>query len=244
MKRRPELLDLNRGGREEQLPPPAPRPVKSLKVAASPTLTKRVAETLRNAIAHGELEAGERLVERILCERMGISRTSLREALRELENEGLVSYLPNRGVIISTLSIHEARAIFEVRAALEALICGLFCRKATDSQLEDCRRRFEDVTAAYRSDAPRDMIVEKSRLYEVLMAGAKNEVAERMLRSVHIRVSQLRILSLSNSERRQVSLQELDELKDAILKRDAGRAEAASRLHVERAAEAALRRLE
>jgi DNA-binding GntR family transcriptional regulator len=218
--------------------------ISRLKVDAAPTLTKRVAETLRNAIAHGELSAGERLVERVLCERTGVSRTSLREALRELENEGLVTSVPNRGMIISKLTPKEARAVFEVRAALEALICGLFCRTATDAQLAECLKTFEEVSSAYQSDAPRDMIVAKSKLYDVLMAGADNEIAERMLRSVHIRVSQLRILSLSSAERRQASLRELVELMDALSKRDANRAEAASRLHVERAAEAALGRLD
>ncbi|MEP7457478.1 GntR family transcriptional regulator [Phyllobacterium sp. SB3] len=219
------------------------RPV-SLKVDVSPTLRKRVVDTLRNAIAQGELEAGERLVERVLCERTGVSRTSLREALRELENEGLVTNLPNRGVIISKLTYKDAKAIFEVRAMLESLICRLFCEKATPEQFEDCKSAFKDVVVAYQSDVPRDMIVAKSRLYDVLMAGADNEIAQRMLRSVHIRVSQLRMLSLSSSARRKASLAEMEILMAAFAARDAHAAEEASRSHVERAAESALEALD
>lgn len=216
----------------------------SLKVSASPTLRKQVVDTLRNAIAQGEFEAGERLVERVLCERLGVSRTSLREALRELENEGLVTNLPNRGLIISKLTRKEARAIFEVRAALEALICRLFCEKATDGQLKECSKAFERVVAAYATGVPRDMIVSKNHFYDVLMAGADSEVAERMLRSIHIRVSQLRMTSLSSAGRREGSLKENGELVASLLARDAKRAEALSRFHVEQAAESALERLD
>lgn len=219
------------------------KPVGKLKVDASPALRKRIADTIRTAIVHGELEAGERLVERILCERTGVSRASLREALRELENDGLVINLPNRGVFISKLTRAQARSVFEVRAALEALICKLFCERATEGQLAECRQAYDEVAAAYQADVPPDMIAAKSRFYDVLMAGAGNEIAERTLRSIHIRVSQLRVLSLSSAARRRASLLELKDLVDALLARNARRAEDASRLHVDRAAECALERI-
>ncbi|MCW2242334.1 GntR family transcriptional regulator [Azospirillum canadense] len=216
----------------------------SLKVSVAPTLRKQIADTLRNAIALGEFDAGERLVERVLCERIGCSRTSLREALRELENEGLITNLPNRGLIVATLTKKEARAIFEVRAALEALICRLFCEKATPEDLQECQNAFEGVVAAYEAGVPRDMIIAKSRLYDVLMAGADSVIAERMLRSIHIRVSQLRVMSLASTGRREASLQELRALVECLLARDAKRAEELSRHHVEQATESALARLD
>lgn len=217
--------------------------VDNLKVEASPSLRKQVAEVLRTAIAHGDLVPGERLVERVLCDRIGVSRTSLREALRELENEGLVTNLPNRGLIISELSEKEAKAIFDVRAPLEGLICRLFCENASDQQISDCRAAFEELTEAYAQEQPTDIIAAKSRFYAVLMAGADNEIAERMLRSIHIRVSQLRITSLSDNNRRQASLDELAKLVSCLIERDATRAEELSRSHVQHAALAALSRL-
>lgn len=216
----------------------------SLRIDASPTLPKRVADTLRNAIAFGELAAGERLVERVICERTGVSRASLREALRELENEGLVTSVPNRGVIISKLTPKEAQAVFEVRATLEGLICRLFCERATPEQALQCEEAFRAVVTAYEEGMPQEMIAAKSRFYDALMAGADNEIAERMLRSIHIRVSQLRVLSLLSEERRKASLAELHVLMDALKHRNAQLAEEASRSHVEHAARSALARLE
>ncbi|SEM39303.1 transcriptional regulator, GntR family [Roseovarius azorensis] len=218
--------------------------MESLRVNASPTLRKQVADTLRAAIARGELQPGERLVERVLCERIGVSRTSLREALRELENEGIVTNLPNRGLIIAQLDARIAKHVFDVRASLEGLISRLFCENATDAQIAACRAAFEDVKRAYAKDASQSPIDAKTRFYDVLMEGADNPEAERMLRSIHIRVSQLRALSLSSSERRQTSLKELSSLVEAICARDCALAENLSRDHVNKAAMAALSRIE
>lgn len=216
----------------------------SLRVSASPTLRQQVAETLRAAIAHGDLKPGERLVERVLCERIGVSRTSLREALRELENEGLVTNLPNRGLIIARIDSRIARNIFDVRAALEGLISRLFCENASDARIAECRKAFEDVKRAYADPALQSPIIAKTRFYDVLMEGAGNPEAERMLRSIHIRASQLRVLSLSNAERRQASLKELVALVEALCARDGALAERLSRDHVNMAAKAALSRID
>ena len=213
--------------------------LKSLKVNAAPTLRKKVADTLRAAIALGDLKPGERLVERVLCERIGVSRTSLREALRELENEGLVTNIPNRGLIIATLDVAAAKNIFDIRAALEALICRLFCETATDAQIADCLDAFKEVETAYSGDGGRETIEAKTRFYDALMAGANNPEAERMLRSIHIRVSQLRVLSLSSPSRREASLKELRKLMEALTSRDADRAEELSKEHVRQAAKTA-----
>lgn len=216
----------------------------SLRVSASPTLRQQVAETLRAAIAHGDLKPGERLVERVLCERIGVSRTSLREALRELENEGLVTNPPNRGLIIARIDARVAKNIFDLRAALEGLVSRLFCENATEDQIADCRAAFEDLKQAYANPELQSPIVAKTRFYDILMEGAGNPEAERMLRSIHIRASQLRVVSLSNAERRKVSLRELRGLVGALCARDGSLAEKLSRAHVEMAAKAALSQLD
>ena len=214
--------------------------MESLRVNASPTLRKQVADALRIAVAHGELQPGERLVERVLCERIGVSRTSLREALRELENEGIVTNLPNRGLIISQLDAKIAKDVFDVRAALEGLISRLFCENATDVQLAALRAAFVDVKRSYAEETSYRQIDAKTRFYDVLMEGADNPEAERMLRSIHIRVSQLRVLSLSSPKRRQTSLKELSTLVEAVCARDCVLAEKLSRDHVDKAKMAAL----
>ncbi|WP_118135503.1 GntR family transcriptional regulator [Oceanicella sp. SM1341] len=213
--------------------------LKDLRINASPTLRERVADILRGAVANGELAPGERLVERVLCDRMGVSRTSLREALRELENEGLVTCLPNRGLIVSKMDPALAKNIFDLRAALEVLVGRLFCENATDAEIAALDEAFAEVRAAYEQGG-RDAIEAKTRFYAVLMAGARNPEAERMLRSIHIRASQLRLLSLSKPERRAVSLEELEGLVAALKRRDVPAVETLCRQHIEAAARAAM----
>lgn len=211
-----------------------------LRVAVPPRLRTQVAETLRNAIVMGELAPGERLIERVLCERMGVSRTSLREAMRELENEGLLTNLPNRGLIVSIVDPKIAQEIFDVREALEALICRLFCERATDEHIEWCRAVNIELMAAYQAGTARELIAAKNRLYDVLIAGADNAEAERMLRSIHMRASQLRMISLSKSDRRKASQEEIQMLIRSLLDRRGKDAERLARKHVQQAAKFAM----
>lgn len=211
-----------------------------LRVAVPPRLRTQVADTLRTAIVMGELAPGERLIERVLCERIGVSRTSLREAMRELENEGLLTNLPNRGLIVSIVDPKTAQEIFDVREALEALICRLFCEHAKDDDIERCRVVNVELMAAYETGDARELIAAKNRLYDVLIAGADNSEAERMLRSIHMRASQLRVISLSDGERRKASQEEIKALIDSLLNRRAKDAERLARKHVQRATQFAL----
>ena len=94
----------------------------------------QVAEVLRAAITTGRFAPGQRLVEKDLCELTGVSRASVREALRQLESEGLIQTLPNRGPLVSRLSTQDAASIYQVRGALEALAAQLFANHATDQR--------------------------------------------------------------------------------------------------------------
>ncbi len=212
-----------------------------LRVQMPPRLRTQVADTLRAAIVIGELTPGERLVERTLCERMGVSRTSLREAMRELENEGLLTNLPNRGIIVSVVDPKVAADIFDVREALEALVCRLFCENATEDHIERCKSVYGELMTAYRAGIPHEMIGAKNRFYDVLSAGADNSEAERMLRSIHMRASQLRMISLSDGERRKASQEELEALLDSLVNRRAKDAEKLAKIHVRQAAKFALK---
>src|SRR6185369_7343119 len=107
----------------------------ALRVERTPALIRsQVLENLRQAILDRRLAPGQRLIERELVELTGVSRTSVREALRELAAEGLVTAIPNRGTIVTSVSAEEARQLYEVRSALEALAGRLFVANASPAQ--------------------------------------------------------------------------------------------------------------
>src|SRR6201996_5872641 len=103
----------------------------TLRIEDVPTVRAIVAQKLREAIMCGNLQPGQRLVERELCEMMGVSRPSIREALRILEADGMVSTVPHRGPTVSTISLEEARQLYAARAILEGF-AGRECARLHD----------------------------------------------------------------------------------------------------------------
>lgn len=212
----------------------------NLRVQTLPGLREQVAERLRLAIATGHFPAGARLIERELCEMMGVSRTSLREALRELQADGLITLQPNKGLSVSVVTPETARSIYETRAVLEGLAARLFARNATPAQMQALRDSVDRLAEVYENFSAERFIAVKTAFYDILLDGAGNEVAAEMLRRIHTRVSQLRVVSLSSAERARQSIRELREFLDALEARDEDRSWTICVAHVEAAAAAAL----
>lgn len=206
-------------------------------------LRQQVVELLRKAIVAFEFDPGERLVERTLCERFDVSRTVVREALRQLESEGLVSMVPNRGPVVAKPSESEARSLFEVRAVLEALAGQSFARRATTAQRAALAQRLADVEKAFTNGELTTVLPAKDAFYEALLDGAANEVIRMTLLGVHARVSLLRGLSLQAQGRAPETLQELQAIVRAAVAGDEAAAWAACKHHVEAAAAVAFAQL-
>lgn len=201
-------------------------------------LRQQVVALIRDAIVAGEYRPGERLVERVLCDRLQVSRTVIREALRQLESEGLVSVEPNRGPVVTTLSAADVADLYEAREAIESAIARLFAQRATPAQRDELRLRFRGIEAA--GDDVRAQVAAKDSYYEMLLAGAANETLRRLLDTIHTRTSRARALSLGTSGRGPKMLAEMRALTDAAVAGDSDAAAAASVVHVRSAGEAAL----
>lgn len=212
----------------------------SLKITCSPSLREQVAERLREAIVNGRFQPGARLIERELCELMGVSRTSVREAFRELESEGLITTVPNRGPIVSIVSIKMAEDIYQVRVVLEGLAARLFARHATDAQMKALGKAIDALERVYRNYAPGPFLSAKADFYRILLEGGGNDAAADLLRTIHTRVSQLRATSLSDPSRAAESIAELREFFAALKARDEDAAWRACVTHIENAAKAAI----
>ena len=212
----------------------------SLRVGAPPSLRDRVADRIRDSVISGRFQPGQRLVERELCELTGVSRTSIREALRELVSEGLITSVPNKGPIVSVVSIETAESIYQVRSLLEGLAARLFAARATDMQIKALEGAVDNLERVYNNYSAGVFLVAKAAFYQVLLDGSGNEIAAAMLRTMHARVSLLRATSLSNSARASASIAELRALLEAIKARDEEAAWRTCVEHIENAAKAAL----
>ena len=162
-------------------------------------LRDQVSSALRQAIVERELPPGQRLVERELVDRLQVSRATVRESLRELEAEGLVTVIPQRGAVVASISLQEAADIYEARAAIESLLVRRFVERAGDEYLERLASAVDALREATVGGQPiREILNVKSRFYDVLVDGADSAILATMLSSLQARVSLLRARSLTH----------------------------------------------
>ncbi|MFC0385674.1 GntR family transcriptional regulator [Muricoccus vinaceus] len=196
-------------------------------------------DRLREAIVSGHFLPGQRLVEAELCRALGISRGSVREALRRLEGERLVLMTPNRGPSVTELSWEEAAQIYDVRALLEGEAAALSATRATEAQREAMAAALADFdAAAAAADAPA-RIASTARFYAAMLSGCGNAVIEDVLRGLHARINLLRSRSMSREGRAAESALEMRSILQAIASRAPEAARLAAVKHVQAAREAA-----
>jgi len=207
-------------------------------------LREQVIAALRTAILDFQLRPGQRLVERELIEQLGVSRTTVREALRELTSEGLVTVVPQRGAVVSAPSLAEAEDLYEIRAVLESILVERFVERATDAQLERLTKAveyFAEVTAG-TSDI-RVVLDAKDSFYAVLVEGAASPALQNIIEGLQARVRILRATSMSEPGRAEEAAEELRLVVVAASKREAAEAARLCAAHVRNAAKTALKHL-
>jgi GntR family transcriptional regulator, trigonelline degradation regulator len=212
--------------------------LKITRVAAP--LRQRVVENIRGAIEMGRFKPGERLVERELCGLLDVSRTAVREALRQLESEGLVENLPNRGPAVAVIRRDDAIAIYEARGALEALVGRLFAERASDKQISQVRASVEVLKKTYNAGDALRILKAKMDFYELIFEGARSPVAEGMLRTIYARANFLRAIALSRPNRWKAAMGEVKDILSAIEERKPDRVAKLFAHHVHEAMESAL----
>ena len=207
-------------------------------------LREQVTDSIRQAILDFSLQPGQRLVERELMERLEVSRTTIREAIRELSAEGLVTVVPQKGAIVTAPSLEDAVDLYEVRASLESLVVQRFVERATDDQvvrLTGAVDYLESVTTA--TTAIREVLRAKDRFYVVLIEGARSAALQQLLESIQARVQVLRATSLSEAGRPLEVVRELRAIVEAVARRDAVAASALCAIHIRAASVTALAHL-
>lgn len=200
-------------------------------------LREQVLELIQQEIVELRLRPGQRLVERELVEQIGVSRTTIREVLRQLAAEGLVTTIPQKGAIVAVPSRKDATEVYEVRALLEGIIARQFAEKAPDSQVKALRTAFNQMEAEYlETKEPRRLLRAKAAMYQVLFDGADNPTVRLILEGLQARITVMRAATLAGPGRSTESLEEIRAIVEAIERRDPEGAAQASSHHVEQAA--------
>lgn len=202
------------------------------------TLRHQVTENIRQAIALGRFGPGDRMPERDLCELTGVSRALVREALRQLESEGVIEVAAHRGPVVARITREQAIGVYQVRELLEGLAAQLFAASAADNDIAALEASFADLERAETSRARAEA---KNDFYARLIAGAGNEALGKALYMLNARTMLLRNRSLGVPNRWKQSLKELEAIVAALKARDPARARKAAVEHVRKAAAAAMK---
>ena len=203
--------------------------------ASSTAVRSELVARLTSAITEGIFKPGERLIERDLCERLSVSRTSLREALRQLEAEELVEIIPNKGPVVKRISREDFLALWEIRTAIECLAARRFATLGTVKAMTHLERSIEKLEEALATKNSALTKTTKKAFFESFAAGSQNKPLERMLRQLNARLSFLWSSSLMMPGRPTESIVERRALLSAIKNRNAEAAHAATVLYNEHA---------
>ena len=209
--------------------------------AAAAPLRREIEIRLRTAIVEGRFKPGDRLIEREMCDLLGVSRASLREALRQLEAEELVTIVPHRGPVVSDITVEEAQQLYDVRAMLEGLAARRFAETASDEDIAVLRQALKAFADVVRGRSSVPLPTAKAGIYEVLLERCGNRIAGRMLTQLNNRVGLLRSTSMSQKGRVKNTLAEVTRIVEAIERRDPVGAWQATVEHVTRASEIAIK---
>lgn len=177
-------------------------------------LRQQAVQQIRARIVAGDYQPGSRLTEKALCTEFAVSRTVIREALRQLESEQLVELRANVGPVVRLLTPADIAHLYEVRAALEALAGGRAAQRADSDDVAALRALIDQL--AQETDDLTAALQTKDAFYAELIRIAGNPIAGEMLTNIQTRISAMRSITLTVPGRHQQSVTELTQIVDAI----------------------------
>lgn len=192
-----------------------------------------VFQTLRNAILKGELKPGERLMEIQLAQRLGVSRTPVREAIRKLELEGLAIMIPRRGAIVADITVRDLEDVLEVRAVLEELAVRKACDYITEEQLRELKRAATEFKRSVESEHLLDCVEADMAFHEIIYGATGNKRLQQILTNLREQMYRYRLEYLKDKRMHRLLVEEHDTIRRAIKKKDKVKAGNAMRSHIE-----------
>lgn len=187
---------------------------------ARPSLHEELVARLQDMIVEGSLAPGEKVPERELCERFGVSRTPMREALKVLAAEGLLVLEPNRGARVRTVTLAELEEAFPLMGAFEALAGELACRHVTEAQLARVREAHARMLDCHAARDLQGYFRHNQRIHELIMVASGNALLGTMYRSLAVRVRRARYLANMDEARWQAAVDEHERMLEALEARD------------------------
>ena len=192
-----------------------------------------VFNTLRQAILTGELKPGERLMEIHLAERLGVSRTPIREAIRKLELEGLVTMIPRRGAEVAQITEKSMSDVLEVRRALDALCVELACDRITEEELARLEQACSDFEAAVKTRDNKVIAQADVKLHDIIVQATGNSRLIQLVNNLSEQMYRYPFEYIKDSSRHENLVEEHRIIYESILKKDKETASRAAETHID-----------
>ena len=191
-----------------------------------------VFQTLRQAILRGQLQPGERLMEIHLAQKLGVSRTPVREAIRMLELEGLVTMVPRRGAIVADITVSDLEDVLEVREALEELAVRKACQNMTEEQLEKLKQAADRFSGCLEKDLMASAQADVE-FHEIICEATKNKRLVQILNNIREQIYRYRLENLKDHSSHANLVEEHAAICRALEARSEEKASEAIRIHIE-----------
>ncbi len=199
-------------------------------------LRKQVYEVLRKAILSGKLKPGEKITEVEIADKLNVSRTPVREAIRMLELEELIAIIPQRGVFVAGIkSIKEINDIFQVRSELEGLAASQATKHISEEQLKKIEDNIEQIKKCIADKDLERCIEIDIAFHQIIYEASDNKWLQKLLDTLFEQITRFRGRSLGREGRMAKALHEHKELAEALSERDAKKAKKLSKQHIESA---------
>lgn len=193
---------------------------------------------LRKAILDGNLEPGKRLVERDIAEQLGISRTPVREAIRKLELERLVTHIPRKGVVVAGFSKADVMEITAIRTVLEGLICSIAAVKIRARDLDRLESILKQIQVEHSKCNYKKVNQLNDRFHEIIYRAAESPRLYEVLSTLREYINKFAQVAYTKPGRVEEALAEHGKIIQALRNQDSHEAEEAAKRHVEKSSEA------
>lgn len=202
-----------------------------------------VFNTLRQAILTGELKPGERLMEIHLANRLGVSRTPIREAIRKLELEGLVTMVPRKGAEVAQITEKNMLDVLEVRRALDALCAELACERISEEGLGKLKSACEAFEKAVRNGNVKKIAQADVELHDIIVEATDNQRLIQLINNLSEQMYRYRFEYIKDTTQHQRLIEEHRVIYESILRKDKETAAQAARLHIDNQEKAILNQI-
>lgn len=184
------------------------------------SLHDELTERLRNLITRGDLAPGEKIPEKELCAQFGVSRTPLREALKVLASEGIVTLRPNRGAMVSSLTVEELEEVFPVLGALEALSGEIACRHISAREVQAIRKTHEAMVRHWQRGELQSYFALNQQIHEAILEATRNETLKSIYLGLSGRILSARYIADMSPDRWARAVEEHEAILEALENRD------------------------